>query len=59
VEEFAESCDALAGVINVAGVQLAAPSSRLDLADLRHVDVNLVAAIRAVQLAFPLLCGRS
>jgi 2-deoxy-D-gluconate 3-dehydrogenase len=59
LKEFASTCDAFAGVINVAGLHLTAPSAELDLAVLREVlEVNLVASVRLAQLAFPLLRER-
>jgi NAD(P)-dependent dehydrogenase (short-subunit alcohol dehydrogenase family) len=59
LKEFAASCEVFSGVVNVAGLHLTAPSAELDLADLQRVlDVNLIAAVRLAQLAFPLFAGR-
>jgi NAD(P)-dependent dehydrogenase (short-subunit alcohol dehydrogenase family) len=53
-KQFAASCDVLAGLVNVAGIHIATPSAELDIEELRDVlEVNLVAAVRLAQLAFP------
>lgn len=56
LKEFAASCESFAGIINVAGLHLTAPSAELDLAELRQVlEVNLVGSVRLAQLAFPFI----
>lgn len=58
LKDFVSTCDAFGGIVNVAGLHVTAPSAELDLGELRDVlDVNLVAAVRLAQLAFPFLRG--
>ena len=59
VKQFASTCDDFAGIVNVAGIHLTAPSAELDLSELREVlEVNLVASVRLAQVAFPYLRER-